>query len=950
MDHGTHANRAACPGLEALEELLDRQAGAPHDAVAAHVEGCSACRDRLVEIRNNNALLQRFAPVAGRVELTSALAPRGGWPAIEIPGYEVESMIAVGGQGEVYKARQRATGRAVAIKVPLGGSRNPAAMLSRFQREVELTARLDHPGIVRVFGTCDLADGRLGCVMEFVEGEPIDAWAARQHAAGRAGLRRIIEVMAQVADAIAYAHQRAVMHRDIKPSNVIVTPDGVPRVLDFGLAKALSSDVVMFATLPGAFVGTLAYAAPEQFDGASEATDLRTDVYGLGLLLFQGLTGRLPFSTDASPPELSRRIREAVYPLPSSLNSAIGSELDAIVLKALGKEKERRYATGAELREDLRRWLDGRAVHAKLDSRWYVLRKAVARRRGLLAAVLSVLITAGVGLVASAYNLAAAQAANARETYERSRAATERRKSAAVQQVLDELIPPALLTSSDDSGKSALQALALLNSKLDAGLLEGRPLVEAGVRSMLGAIYSERGALPLAEWQYRVALRMRFVELGEANPETADVMDALSLVLLGRGKHTEALALAERALAVRRAELGSHHIDVAKSLNTLARVKLGGGQLADAERDAIEAGEVIRAVVPGEEPIVAENLTLLAQIKVASGALRDARELASRALALRFRSNTDDHPSVIHAIAFLAEVEGRSGGAAVSDATLAAALEATSVHDRPAEVWIRLIELKRRLFGDNDPEVAQSLMSLGIDRQRAGDHNAAIAAIRQAITIFELAEGPESMTVISCSRYLLESMSRRGAHEECEPLLRRRYSVLRKLLPGRGHIEVIVVHRELANYLAWQGKDAEALREYRDVLRDIDDLMYSDVVEKQRALLGLAELHAARGEDAEAEAIALRAIETTSGGTTGEELERRRAELVLGVVRACRGDLEAATPLLTGAAHIVTPASWQYANPTTKRMVLRLVKAYQGHPYAEVLSRFPDVGATDLQR
>ncbi|MCG3121779.1 MAG: hypothetical protein GIKADHBN_00150 [Phycisphaerales bacterium] len=149
---------------------------------------------------------------------------------------------------------------------------------------------------------------------------------------------------------------------------------------------------------------------------------------------------------------------------------------------------------------------------------------------------------------------------------------------------------------------------------------------------------------------------------------------------------------------------------------------------------------------------------------------------------------------------------------------------------------------------------------------------------------------------------------------------------------------------------SWQGKDAEALREYRDVLRDIDDLMYSDVVEKQRALLGLAELHAARGEDAEAEAIALRAIETTSGGTTGEELERRRAELVLGVVRACRGDLEAATPLLTGAAHIVTPASWQYANPTTKRMVLRLVKAYQGHPYAEVLSRFPDVGATDLQR
>lgn len=375
-----------CPELDALETLVRPGAPPPPGTVAAHLETCSRCRDLLAEMRSANAFLARFNSTGGEGHAPDGRAPEGpGLRAIHVSGYEVERLIAFGGQGTVYKARQKATGRDVAIKVPIGDTQRRPSTRFRFQREIELTARLDHPGIVRVFGDCSLDDGRIGCVMEFVEGLPVDRWASEQRPAGRAGVRRIIEVLTAVADAIAYAHIHAVMHRDIKPSNVVVTPEGSPRVLDFGLAKALNESGRTYATLTGAFVGTLVYAAPEQISGGQDATDLRTDVYALGLLLFQALTGRLPFATDAPTVEILDHIRQVPPPRPSSLAKDVGPELDAIILKALAKEQERRYSSAASLRDDLRRWLAGEAVLARRDSAWYVVRKLARRHHWAVA-------------------------------------------------------------------------------------------------------------------------------------------------------------------------------------------------------------------------------------------------------------------------------------------------------------------------------------------------------------------------------------------------------------------------------------------------------------------------------------------------------------------------------------------------------------------------------------
>jgi WD40 repeat protein/tRNA A-37 threonylcarbamoyl transferase component Bud32 len=372
---------SACPGVEVLEALMAREADSSNEAIAAHLDTCPRCRAQLEEMRAAHAFLARFQQCSEAASSHDATALEGPSPrTIRVPGYEVDSLIALGGQGSVYKARQTATGRDVAIKVPLRDTQRRPSTRYRFQREIELTARLNHPGIVRVFGDCRLDDGRIGCVMEFVEGIPVDCWSNAARSEGSNGVRRIVELMTDVADAIAYAHQHVVMHRDIKPSNVIVTPEGKPRVLDFGLAKALNESGAPYSTQTGGFVGTLVYAAPEQVSG-QDVSDLRTDVYALGLLLFQALTGRLPHPIDAPTVEILERIRDTVPPRPSSLMAHVGTELDAIVLMALAKEKERRYTSAGAFADDLRRWLADEPVRARFDSRWYVTRKIAWRHR-----------------------------------------------------------------------------------------------------------------------------------------------------------------------------------------------------------------------------------------------------------------------------------------------------------------------------------------------------------------------------------------------------------------------------------------------------------------------------------------------------------------------------------------------------------------------------------------
>lgn len=371
-----------CPPPEALEAVA---LGAPVGReIDAHVVACAVCREEVQRIQADNRFLERFA-VAGRLPRVAA---DNDAPALDIPGYELLGEIHRGGQGVVYHARQRSTKRDVAIKVMRHGPFATLADRARFDREIETLGKLNHPNIVAVHDAGVVA-GFHYFVMNYVDGRTLDD-AFHEMTAGADDLAAAhataLSVFIRVCDAVHAAHLRGVIHRDLKPSNIRVDSSGQPHVLDFGLAKSLEASDESAMTRTGQFVGSLPWASPEQIEGASSRIDLRSDVYSLGAILFQLLTGRLPFDVGSNLRDALDDILYRLPPRPSAVVSAtrglrLDDELDTIVLKCLSKDPQRRYQTAGELARDLRHYLAGEAIEAKRDSALYVLRKTMRRYR-----------------------------------------------------------------------------------------------------------------------------------------------------------------------------------------------------------------------------------------------------------------------------------------------------------------------------------------------------------------------------------------------------------------------------------------------------------------------------------------------------------------------------------------------------------------------------------------
>ena len=411
-----------CPSPEQLEhaviEAASRSAsdlravGVLTDDLRGHLASCPACAELAGMMSENARFLARcgdqLVEVAGAVRKLgdgsgsgAASGTRKSGEAVlqsapqQVPGYELIGEIARGGQGVVYEATELSTKRRVALKLILAGK--DAHRQRRVVREAELAASLRHPGIVSIYQFLVLADGWYALAMEYVEGVLLSEWSAGVDAAaieGKEGhlaaVRRKVAALATVCDAVHHAHVNGVIHRDLKPANVLVSKEGVPRVVDFGIAtRAWSQAEVTRLTRAGGFAGTLAYAAPEQVSGDADQIDTRCDVYALGLMLFEMLCGRKPYDTEGS---LSGAIVSITQSMPGPMRSIrpgnlpAGAELEAIVRKALAKDRAQRYQTAALLSEDLHNWLSGRAVQARDPSAFYVVRTLARKHRGAFAA------------------------------------------------------------------------------------------------------------------------------------------------------------------------------------------------------------------------------------------------------------------------------------------------------------------------------------------------------------------------------------------------------------------------------------------------------------------------------------------------------------------------------------------------------------------------------------
>lgn len=315
-----------------------------------------------------------------------------------IPGYTFHSEIHRGGQGIVYTAIQHSTKRRVAIKIMRSGALADRDDRFRFEREVEVLARLNHPNIVTIHDSGVVA----GCayfVMDYISGEPLDAWVRRR----QPSILEIVALFHKICAAVDIAHRSGVVHRDLKPGNIRIDPDDAPHILDFGLAKftgaELASDDTRLVTVTGRFMGSLPWASPEQAEAAPSKIDARTDVYAVGVMLYQMLTDRFPYEVTGNMRDVLNNIIEAAPLSPRRLRRGIDRDLETIVLKCLHKDRHRRYFTAGELARDLAHYVAGEPIEARRDSLSYVLRTrglGVVRRHARFTALLVALLSAAV--------------------------------------------------------------------------------------------------------------------------------------------------------------------------------------------------------------------------------------------------------------------------------------------------------------------------------------------------------------------------------------------------------------------------------------------------------------------------------------------------------------------------------------------------------------------------
>jgi serine/threonine-protein kinase len=837
------------------------------------------CRDD-VELRKEvESLLQLEGQTMGFLrqpvlDAAQQIATRQDLSGKRIGAYQLLRMLGEGGMGKVYLAARADDlyRKEVAIKTVQGGLGQNRAMLLRFGSERQILANLDHPNIARLLDGGITDDGLPYLVMEYVNGIRVDGYCRINNLATEQRLR----LFCAVCSAVEYAHKNLVVHRDIKPANILVTAEGIPKLLDFGIAKLLDPEGGQLAqTRTSERMMTPEYASPEQVRGDQVTTS--TDIYALGVLLYELLAGQRPFQLDTTSPfEIARIICEQDPQPPSAVSAAnpdlaapdaartVSGDLDNIVLMAMRKEPARRYVSVSALAGDVKAYLTGYPVHARTDTWKYRSGKFVRRHKAATSAAVVVALalassSIGMGLLAR-------------------RATRERRAAQQESQFLKGILEAATPDRAHGQQVTARELLDQGAKRVDRELA-GDAELQGTMLDTIGHAYSMLGSYDEAEPLLERAYALRSKTLGNNSADVADTLFNLATAIRQQGRYANAEPFFRQSLAIRERKFGEHNTTVADSLAALGECLYLENKDSDAEpllRKALaldheyhydsfsrnylalllkrqghypEALQLLRELVEYERQHFGTDSTdyVLALHNLA-GALIDAGDLAGgetterQVLQLERKIYGDNHPDLAYPLNKLGILLLDEGNWQAAEPLLKESLELRrrTVGEKNAsfglalDYWGRLLQQKddyqqaeetlkqaletiTKANGPVDWYTARATASLGVLQFDRGDYVGAERYARQTLDIAHKLGGEDNPQSASALIDLANAKTFQGDPASAEPLLRQALAIRKKEF-SPGHPSVIAAEVRLAEVLTFEGKGAEAEPLLRETL------------------------------------------------------------------------------------------------------------------------------------
>jgi serine/threonine protein kinase/tetratricopeptide (TPR) repeat protein len=783
--------------IEALFGAVVNRPAAERDTYLAQVcEGDEELRLEVLSLLERDTSEDFIRDSIAGVALSFTARPKDDLTGERIGPYRVTRLVGRGGMGAVYEAERddEQFHQKVAIKLIKRGM-DTDFVRNRFLRERQILASLDHPHIARLLDGGATADGLPYFVMEFVAGEPITDYCRRH----RLSVNERLKLFRKVCSAVQHAHGKLVIHRDLKPSNILITEDGAPKLLDFGIAKLLSPDAgeALTRTENALRLMTPEYASPEQARGQAGATT--TDVYSLGVVLYELLTGRRPHEFRTySPAEIERTVRDTAIEEPSKvagrmtgpltgLSRSLAGDLDNIVLTAMRKEPERRYQSVEQFSEDIRRYLAGMPVMARKDTFGYRSGKFVRRHKA------GVAILALLEILAVVMTIQAARIAR-----ERDRANQEAATARAVTESLVAMFEVA------DPGKTrgnVITARELLDQGAERVVreLKQQPVVQAKLLDTIGQLYQSIGIRDRAQPLLEEALKLRRQALGPEHLDVATSLSHLGEVANLKGDYARSELLLREAFKLRRKLLGKEHADVAESLDNLGAFLLNQGNFNEAESLLREALVMRRKLFGAEHKDVAESLTNLGRLMLDTDKLKEAESLYRQALGMRRKLFGPEHPLVASCLMELGVILVKQGDS------------------KEAETLSReALSMNRKLFGEGHPSVTLSLVYLAIVLKKLGKYDEAEQLLRQELAQQRQLFG-ENYSFLITMRNLAKLLQDKGSYREAGALYREALIRGRKL-SGDAHQSVGWNLHDLAVLLYLEGQYAEAEKTERQAI------------------------------------------------------------------------------------------------------------------------------------